>query len=66
MAEPTLTVADVMKQQRGARGAEMEVAWQDFLELSDRDQREFLFFATLFTARDAEWCKKVIAAGRGT
>ena len=51
--QPTTTLANVLDQQRSLRTPEMEVAWQDFLEMSDLEQREVLFFGVLFTSRQA-------------
>lgn len=54
------TVREILDRQRRERPTEMEIAWQDFLELTPDEQREFVFMGLMYTVRDAGWLAEMM------
>lgn len=52
------TVHEVMKEQRAQRTPDIEIALQDFFELSPAEQQEFLLVGLLMTVQQMQWKPK--------
>jgi hypothetical protein len=50
------TVREVMDKQRAMRSAHVEIALQDFLEMSHAEQMEFLAVGMISNAESLNWC----------
>lgn len=55
------SVRDVLNEMRKKRSVEMEIAIQDFLELTPAEQLEILFDGSVHAAHNADWCVKVLS-----
>ena len=54
------TVREVMDEQRAMRSVPIEIALQDFFELSHSEQMEFLAVGMISNAETLNWCVKAI------
>lgn len=55
------SIREIMIDQRQDRSPDIEIALQDFLELTSAEQTELLFVGLFMTVRDAEWAKNAVA-----
>lgn len=62
MAEPHVTLAQIVATLRDRRTAAGEVAFQDFMELSEPERWEILFYGLVDVGGKADWAVNAIQA----